>query len=83
MKKKVGKQPEGFGGLELQGTMRHRDYTRMNARQLLRAGRQMYAGLQALWRVELELPIPDWQVLESVSRQMKILEQGCPEVCEP
>ncbi len=82
MKKKEHLPLEGFDGLKLQVTLPRRDYTQMSARQLLREGRQMYAGLQALWRVELELPNPDWEILASVSRQLKILEQGCPEVCE-
>ena len=77
------KQLEGFGDLEFSVTLPRRDYTKMSERQLLREGWRMYTGLQVIWRVELELPNPDWQILESVSRQMKILEQGCPEVCEP
>ena len=81
--RKKQKQLEGFGDLELSVTLPARDYTKMTGHQLMREGRQMYAGLQALWRVELTLPNPDWEILESVSRQMKILEQGCPEVCEP
>jgi hypothetical protein len=59
-----------------------RNYTKMSRRQLLREGQLMYAGLQAIWFAELKLPAPDWQILASVSRQLKILEQGCPEVCE-
>ena len=39
--------------------------------------------MQATWCAELKLPNSDWQVPASVSRQLKILEQGCPEVCEP
>ena len=81
--KKKQKQPEGFEGRAASVKLPRRDYKRMNQRQLLREGWRMYAGLQVMWRVELELPNPDWQVLESVSRQMKILEQGCPEVCWP
>jgi hypothetical protein len=73
---------KGFEGSYLQVKLPARDYTKMSARQLLREGRQMYAGLQALWRVELTLPNPDWEILASVSRQLKILEHGCPEVCE-
>jgi len=35
-----------------------------------------------LWRFELEMPNPDWQVLESISRQLHLFEDRCPEVCE-
>jgi hypothetical protein len=41
----------------------------------------MYSGLQAIRFTELKLPSPDWQILASVSRQMKILEHRCPQVC--
>ena len=83
MKKKEDQTVEGFDGLKLQVKLPRRNYSKMSQRQLLREGRQMYAGLQALWRVELALSHPDWEILESVSAQMKILECGCPEVCEP
>ena len=82
-KRKQHQQQEGFEGRDLSVKLPRRDFTKMSQRQLLREGRRMYLGLQIAWRVELELPNPDWPILESVSRQMKILEQGCPEVCWP
>ncbi len=82
MKKKKYQSAQGFDGLKLQVKLPRRNYRKMSQQQLLREGRRMYAGLQALWRVELTLPHPDWAILESVSCQMKILESGCPEVCE-
>jgi hypothetical protein len=81
--KKVRKQQEGFDDLDWQIKLPRRDYARMSEPQLWREGRRMYAGLQAIWHAELKLPDPEWQILESVSRQMKILEEGCPEVYEP
>ncbi|MFY9645059.1 MAG: hypothetical protein WAK29_07765 [Terriglobales bacterium] len=83
MKKKERESRERFEGFVLQVTLPTRNYTKMSLRRLLREGQRMYSGLEAIWRAELNLPNPDWQILESVSRQMKILEQGCPEVCEP
>jgi len=82
MKKKARKQPEAFEGLGLQVTLPRPDYSRMSERQLFREGQRRYAGLQALWRVELQMPNPDWQILESTSRQLRMFEELCPEVCE-
>ena len=82
MKKKARKQPEVFEDLTMPVKLPRRNYSKMSERQLLREGRLMYAGLQVAWRVELEMPIPDWQVLESLARQMKLFEQRAPEICE-
>jgi hypothetical protein len=83
MKQKKHKSPEGFDCFQLELKLPLRNYTKMSRRQLLREGQLMYAGLQAIWSAELKLPNSDWKILETVSRQMKILEQGCQEVCEP
>jgi hypothetical protein len=45
--------PAGLEGSELQVTQTLRDYTKMTERQLLREGRLMYSGLQAIWCAEL------------------------------
>jgi len=82
MKKQSRKHPEGFDCRALPATLPHRDYRRMSARQLLREGKRFYTGLQVAWRVELEMPNPDWQILESISRQLRLFEERCPEVCE-
>lgn len=74
---------EGFEDFPFRITLPRRDFRRMGERQLLCEGRRMYADLQMLWRTELQMPQPDWEILASVSAQMKILEQGCPEVCRP
>lgn len=82
MKQKTQKQAEGFDVVDLQVTLPVRDYTKMSPRQVFREGCRMYSGLQAVWHAELTLPCPDWKILETVSRQMKIFEERCPEVCQ-
>jgi len=82
MKKKARKQPEVFEDLTMPVKLPGRNYSKMSERQLLREGRLMYAGLQVAWRVELEMPIPDWPMLESISHQLSLFEERAPEVCE-
>jgi hypothetical protein len=81
--KKEEHKPVSFDGLELRVTLPRRDFTRMSRRQLLREGKRMYANLQEMWHAELRLPDPNWAILESITEQLKMLEDGCPEVCEP
>ena len=83
MRNNQHKQPQGFDRPELHVTLPRRDFTRMSPRQLVREGRRMYANLQAIWRAELRLPSPNWRILESVTYQMKLLEERCPEVRKP
>ena len=81
MKEEEGQQQqESFDTLHLSATLTRRDYAGMNTRRLLHEARQRYTGLQALWRVQLQLPNPDWEILASVSRQLKIFEDRCPEI---
>ena len=83
MKKKPNDQ-RPFEAPPLEITLPPRpNYARMSQRQLLREARKMYMGLQRIWAVELQLPVPDWAILENASRQMAIFEVRCPEVCEP
>jgi hypothetical protein len=75
------KTSEDFGVFPFRVTLPRRDYSRMSERQLLRERQRMYAGLQVMWRVELEMPAPDWETLESISYQLRMLESACPELC--
>ena len=81
--KKEERKPEGSDGIELRVSFPRRDFTRMSRRQLLRTGKRMYKNLQEIWRAELRLPNPNWEILQSVTCQLRMLEKGCPEVCEP
>lgn len=58
------------------------DYTHMTPEELLEEGRAMYARLQQIWHAELRLPTPNWQNLAIVSEQMRMLEEGAPEVTQ-
>ena len=82
MKNKQRKPQVSFDGFELHVTLPRRDFARMSRRQLLREGKRMYANLQEIWRAELRLPNPNWEILQSVTYQLKMLEEGCPEVCK-
>ena len=80
MKKKVEQRP--FEGAPFEITLPpHPNYAGMSRRQLVREARKMYARLERLWAIELQLPAPDWVILETVSRQMAMFELRCPEVC--
>jgi hypothetical protein len=57
------------------------NYRRMSHANLVREGQQMYARIQAVWHAELHLPSPDWAILESLSKQLKMFEERCPECC--
>ena len=83
MKKKECHQPEGFDDPPMRVIFPARDYSKLSLRQLKRESRRMHLRLQAIWCAELKLPEPDWEILASVSRQLKTLEEACPEVCEP
>ena len=83
MKKNECKHPEGFDDLTMRVTLPRRDYRRMSRRQLAHEGRRMYANLQAIWRAELRLPSPNWEILESVTDQLQLFEEHWPEVCQP
>jgi hypothetical protein len=58
------------------------DYRSMSREELLAEGRKMYAGLQLLWQAELSLPTPDWQIIETIERQISLLETKAPAVCQ-
>ena len=81
--KKQRKPQVSFDGFQLRVTLPRRNFARMSQRQLLCAGKRMYSDLQEIWRAELRLPNPNWEILESVTSQLKMLEEGCPEVCQP
>jgi hypothetical protein len=83
MKNNQQKPQISFDGFELHVTLPRRNFARMSQRQLLRTGKQMYTDLQEMWRAELRLPDPCWAILESITEQLKMLEEGCPEVCQP
>ncbi len=72
-----------FDALDLRVTLPRPNYARMSPGRLLQEGRHMYTGLQRIWSAELRLDHPNWAILETVSRQMKIFEDQCPEVCWP
>ena len=81
MKKKV--EQHHFEGAPFEIKLPARpDYARISRRQLLSQGRKMYTGLQQIWSIELRMPEPNWDILESCSRQMVIFEVRCPEVCD-
>ena len=52
------------------------DFERMTAPQLIAYGRHSYQQLQQLFQTELNLPQPDWKILESVAHQLTMLEEG-------
>ena len=79
MKKKEGQQEQTLKGPV---SLVRRDFSGMSRKQLLREGHNTYLALQALWCVELSLSQPDWEIMASVSRQLKILEERCPEICQ-
>jgi hypothetical protein len=58
------------------------DYRSMSREELLAEGRRMYAGLQHLWQAELQLPNPNWKILEAIESQMNVFETKIPEVCQ-
>ena len=79
MKKKGGEPDQA---LKRPISLARRDFSGMSKEQLLREGHNTYLALQVLWCVELNLPQPDWEIIASVSRQLKILEERCPEICQ-
>ena len=58
------------------------DFSCMSPEELLEEGRAMYARLQQIWRAELNLPTPSWENLAIISEQMRMLEEGAPEVTQ-
>jgi hypothetical protein len=44
--------------------------------ELLQEGVEMHDRLQLAWHCELQLPSPDWTILEEISKQLKMLEEG-------
>ena len=36
----------------------------------------MHDRLQLAWHCELQMPTPDWWILEEISKQLKMLEEG-------
>ena len=83
MKRKSSNRQHGFDSLQFPATLPRPDYARMSESELLREGRRMYTNLQTLWRTERQMPEPDPEILASVASQMRMMEEGCPEVCRP
>lgn len=52
------------------------EYSMLSFAELLQEGAAMYDRLQLAWHCELQLPTPDWTILEEISKQLKMLEQG-------
>jgi hypothetical protein len=53
------------------------DVSQMSDAELIEYTLATYTNLQRIWRMELLiLPQPDWEIVEEVSRQMSMLEEG-------
>ena len=53
------------------------DYsTTLSFDELLQEGIGMHDRLQLAWHCELQIPTPDWWILEEISKQLKMLEEG-------
>jgi hypothetical protein len=52
------------------------DYSSLSFDELLQEGIDMHDRLQLAWHCELQLPAPDWVILEELSKQLKMLEEG-------
>jgi hypothetical protein len=52
------------------------DYSTLSFDELLQQGIAMHDRLQLAWHCELQLPTPDWLILEEISKQLKMLEEG-------